>query len=111
MLLSSRHRAFLYHKNIDMRWGFERLSYLVKKEMSEDITYGDLFLFLGFNRRRLKGLFYDGSGLVLLTKRMEKKCFMSVSELSSFELSEEELKLLVHGSVLRRYEPEVRKIS
>ena len=108
MFLSSRYRVFVYSKNIDMRWAFERLSYLVKEEMGEDINFGDLFLFLGSNRRRLKGLFYDGSGLVLLTKRTEKKCFMSVSDLSSFELTRSELKLLVHGSVIRKYKTKQR---
>jgi len=108
MFLSSRYRAFVYFKNIDMRWSFERLSYLVKAEMGEDISFGDLFLFLGSNRRRLKALFYDGSGLVLVTKRTERKCFMSVSDLSSFELTRGELKLLIHGSVIRKYKVKER---
>lgn len=101
-------RVFAYSEAIDMRWAFEKLSYLIREKMGEDINYGDLYLFLGFNRKRLKCLFYDGSGLVLLTKRMEKKRFMRVEELSCFELNKEELKLLFHGSILRKHEPEKR---
>ncbi len=82
----------------------QKFRYLVRSEMKGEINLGDLYLFLGFNRRRLKGLFYDGSGLILLTKRMEKKRFMSLSDLSSPELTRSELKLLVHGSILRKYE-------
>ncbi|MBC6416194.1 MAG: IS66 family insertion sequence element accessory protein TnpB [Bdellovibrionales bacterium] len=91
-----------------MRFGIERLSFLVKEEMGEDVNYGDLFLFLGFNRKRLKGLFFDGSGLLLMTKRMEKKRFMSVNDLSRFSLTRSELKLILHGSVLRDYAPSKR---
>ena len=108
MFLSSNYRVFVYKKNIDMRWAFERLSYLVKQEMGEDIDFGDLFLFLGSNRRRLKALFFDGSGLILLTKRTEKKCFMNVKDLSCFELTRSELKLLIHGSVIRKYQVKER---
>ena len=108
MILSKKGRVLIYRKGIDMRWGFERLSYLVREEMGEDVNFGDLYLFLGHNRKRLKGLFYDGSGLVLLTKRIEKKNFMNVVDLNHFELTREELSLLIHGSVLRKYEPKLR---
>lgn len=92
-----------------MRYGFERLCYLIREEMGENINYGDLYLFLGFNRKRLKGLIFDGSGLILFAKRLEKKNFMSVSELVSHSLTREELNFLIHGSVLRKYLPEKRK--
>ncbi len=104
IFLSEGYRIFVCSQKIDMRWSFERLSYLVRSEMEGEINLGDLYLFLGFNRKRLKGLFYDGSGLVLLTKRMEKERFMSLSDLSSPELTRSELNLLVHGSILRKYE-------
>src|SRR5690606_10770618 len=103
-------RVFIFSKSIDMRWGFERLSYLVREEMSQRIDVGDLFLFLGKNRRRLKGLRFDGSGLMLLTKRMEKNCFMSASDLDGrVEITQVELELLIHGSVIRKYLPEGRR--
>ena len=49
-----------------MRLGFERLSYFAREEMGKNLDVGDVFLFLGHNRRRLKGLTFDGSGLILL---------------------------------------------
>ena len=96
-----------------MRWGFERLSYLVREEMNHGLDVGDLFLFLGNNRRRLKALRFDGSGLVLFVKRMEKRRgFMNVMELEGrVEISHWELELLLHGSVLKKYLPERRKVS
>ena len=95
-----------------MRWAFERLSYLVVEQMGHRLNVGDLFLFLGNNRRRLKALRFDGSGLVLLTKRMEKKRgFMNVMELDGrVEISHWEFELLLHGSVLKKYLPEGRGV-
>jgi len=100
-------KVFVYSEPIDMRMGFERLSYLIREEMGKNIDVGDLFLFLGKNRRRLKALRFDGSGLVLLTKRMEKKKgFMNVRDLEGrTEISHQELELILHGSVLRKYLP------
>ncbi len=96
-------RVFVHKEAIDMRFGFEKLTYLVREKMQAKISEGHLFLFLGKNRKRLKALYFDGSGLVLTHKRMEKSSFMSVEDLSeTTEISIAELKLIMHGSVLRK---------
>ncbi|MEM9400834.1 MAG: IS66 family insertion sequence element accessory protein TnpB [Verrucomicrobiota bacterium] len=107
MKFDKKTKIFIYGEPIDMRMGFERLSYLVREEMGKDIDVGDLFLFLGKNHRRLKALRFDGSGLVLLAKRMEKKRgFMNVRDLEGrLEINHQELELILHGSVLRKYLP------
>lgn len=103
-------QVFVYQKPIDMRCGFERLSYFIKEDMKQDLNFGDVFIFLGNNKKRLKALYFDGSGLVQLIKRMEKrKGFMSIYDLDGrSEITRSELELLLHGSVLRRYSPEVK---
>lgn len=107
MKFDRKTKVFVYSEPIDMRLGFERLSYLIREEMGKNIDIGDLFLFLGKNRRRLKALRFDGSGLILLTKRMEKKKgFMNVKDLEGrVEINHQELELILHGSVLRKYLP------
>ena len=111
IFLPSHSKIYVYSKGIDMRWGFDRLHRIIEEEMGHQMDHGDLFLFLGFNRRRLKGLCFDGSGLILFNKRTEKKSFMSVSEIEEdIELTRSELKLFTHGSVLRKYFPK-RKIN
>lgn len=109
-LLSKKSKVYIYQNPIDMRLGFERLSFFVREEMSKNIDFGDIFIFLGKNRKRLKALWFDGSGLLLLTKRMEKKNgFMNVIDLNGQEsIAQSELELLLHGSVLRKYLPEER---
>lgn len=82
MKFDRKTKIYIYQEPIDMRLGFERLSFLIREEMGKNIDIGDLFLFLGRNKRRLKGLRFDGSGLVIFTKRMEKKKgFMNVRDL------------------------------
>jgi len=96
-------RVFIYRESIDMRCGFERLHSLCVHQMQAKMDQGHLYLFFGKNRRRLKALYYDGSGLVLIAKRIERGGFMAHRELDGInEISQEELKLIFHGSILRR---------
>ncbi len=81
-----------------------KLSFFIREKMRSSIDSGNLFLFLGKNRRRIKALYFDGSGLVIVHKRMEKNNFMSADDLGNIgEISLAELKLIFHGSVLRKF--------
>jgi transposase len=104
MILESKGlRAFIYNEAIDMRCGFERLYHFIREKMNQKVSEGHIYLFLGKNRKRLKALYFDGSGFVLVHKRMEKNNFMSVEDLSEHsEITLSELKLIFHGSVLRK---------
>lgn len=97
-----RVRVFIYQQPIDMRSGFERLSYDVREVFGEDLLEGHMFLFLGKNRRRAKVLFFDHTGLILLTKRLEGGKLMAMGELERVdEITISELKFLLSGSLLR----------
>lgn len=96
-------RVFVYREPIDMRCGFERLHSLCVHQMQAIMDQGHVYLFFGKNRKRIKSLCYDGTGLVLIAKRIERGKFMSHSELiARSEISQEELKLIFHGSIVRR---------
>ena len=96
-------RVFVYRDEVDMRCGFEKLHSYCVHQMHAIMDQGHVYLFFGKNRRRMKVLFYDGSGLMLIAKRMERGKFMSLSELlGRSEITQEELKLILHGSVVRR---------
>jgi transposase len=85
-----------------MRCGFERLHSLCVHQMGAVMDQGHVYLFFGKNRRRLKVLFYDGTGLVLIAKRIEGGRFMTLSGLlGRTELKLSELKQIMHGSVIR----------
>jgi transposase len=103
MLFESRGlRVFVYRDQVDMRCGFERLHSYCVHQMRARMDQGHLYLFFGKNRRRLKILCYDGTGLVLVSKRIERGGFMSLSELlGRAEITISELKLILHGSRIR----------
>lgn len=95
-------RVFVYREYVDLRAGFDKLSSLVREKMSAEIVDGDLFLFLGNNRKRLKAICYDGTGLLLIAKRMERGRFMALEDLEQSEITTEELDWLLRGSTIRR---------
>lgn len=96
--LSPATRVFLALRPVDGRKSFNGLSILIKETLEQDPTSGFLFVFVNKARNRLKILFWDGSGLVLCTKRLERGTFATTAgEGKSQCLRPEELTLLVHG--------------
>lgn len=95
-------RIFVFDQAIDMRAGFDKLLMIVREKMKAQIVGGDLYLFLGHNRKRLKAICYDGTGVILISKRMERGKFMSISDLEEKEITLEELDWLLRGSTIRR---------
>jgi transposase len=68
-------RVFVALDACDMRKGFEGLAGLVGTALGEDLKSGALFVFSNRRRTRLKLLYWDGTGLWLMTKRLEKGTF------------------------------------
>ena len=91
-------RIYLAAGATDMRKGFEGLYGLVRDRLLCEPLSGHLFLFCNAQRNRLKILFWDGSGLILYTKRLEGGRFAApVGQGRSQCLRPEELTLLLHG--------------
>ena len=68
-------RVFLAVEACDLRKGFEGLHALVSERLKEDIKGGALFVFTNQKHTRLKVLYFDGTGLWLMTKRLEEGTF------------------------------------
>lgn len=60
---------------VDMRLGFERLAGLVRERIGYEARSGALFLFVGKRRETLRILFFDGSGMCLFSKRLDRGTF------------------------------------
>ena len=60
---------------IDLRWGFDRLSGVVGERIGRAPRSGALFVFFGKHRDAIKVLFFDGSGLCLFYKRLDRGTF------------------------------------
>ncbi len=93
--LSRKLRVFAYRVPTDMRKSFNTLSALVL-ELGHELLAGDAFLFVGKGRNRAKVLWFDGTGLCLLSKRLEKGRFAAAWERD--ELTSSELVLFLEGS-------------
>lgn len=96
--LSTATRVFVALEPVDMRKSFNGLYALVQSVLGQEPTNGHLYLFTNKLRNRLKILCFDGSGLWVCAKRLEKGTFgwPRGSGVSTC-LRPEELNLLVHG--------------
>jgi transposase len=95
-----RARVFAYGAPADMRKSYEGLSGLVREELSRDPLSGDLYLFVNRLRHRAKVLHWDGTGLCVYAKRLEKgrfACLWREAEGGELALSESELRLFLEG--------------
>jgi transposase len=68
-------QVFVALEAIDLRYSFDRLSGLAKEQVGYDPRSGALFVFFGKRRTALKVLFFDGSGMCVFYKRLDKGTF------------------------------------
>ena len=68
-------RIYVCAQPCDMRLGFNGLATLASNLMNADPYSGALFLFTNRKRNRLKILYFDGQGLWVLARRLEKGTF------------------------------------
>jgi transposase len=99
----SRVPVFAYCRPADMRKSFEGLSALVRRDLGRDPNDGSLYLFTNRRRRRAKVLYFDGTGLCVFAKRLEKGLFAKLWRSESAKelvLTRAELELFLQGSQL-----------
>ena len=72
---TGRTKVFAYCAPVDMRKGYEGLSALVREQLGRDPLDGALYLFTNKRRTRAKVLCFDGSGLWIYAKRLERGRF------------------------------------
>ena len=68
-------RIMVACKPVDFRKGMDSLAALVTQALAADVFAGDVFIFRSKRSDRLKLLIWDGSGLCLITKRLESGAF------------------------------------
>ena len=99
-------KIFIARGVTDLRKSFDTLAALVCEVIDEDPQSGHLFVFLNRRRNRVKILWWDRSGYLLLAKRLEHGQFriydQASERASSFEVSASDLMLLLEGIDLRR---------
>jgi len=99
-------KIYIASEAVDMRKGFEGLFGLVRDHLGQNPLSGHLFLFSNRTRTRLKALVWDGSGLWVCAKRLEKGRFRwPAAEARSVTMRPEELAMLVNGMDLAQARP------
>jgi len=92
---------------VDMRKGFEGLYGLVRDQLGQDPLSGHLFLFTNRAHSRLKALVFDGSGLWVCAKRLERGRFHwpEARDARSVSMRPAELAMLLSGIDLAQARP------
>jgi len=70
-----------------MRASYDTLFAKAKGVLGQDPLSGHLFLFINSRRTSVKCLFYDGTGLVIIAKRMESGVFSRINPMKQGELT------------------------
>ena len=87
----------------DLRRGFTGLSGMVQTKLEQDPFSGHVFVFRGRRGHLLKVLWWDGDGLCLFAKRLERGRFVwPRAESGTVSLSRAQLSMLLEGIDWRR---------
>lgn len=69
--------VYLAVEAIDLRAGFNRLNGIAREQLGCDPRGGALLVFIGKRRTALKVLYYDGTGVCLFYKPLDRGCLSS----------------------------------
>jgi transposase len=95
-------RVFAFPAAADLRKGYDGLYGLVESGLKQDPMSGDLFLFVNESRKLCKVLLWDGTGLCIFQKRLQRGCFAKLwrDDGQVVRLTQSELALFIEGCTL-----------
>jgi transposase len=93
-------KIFVCKEATDMRCSYDGLFEKTKRILLQDPFSGYLFIFMNKQRTSIKCLFYDGTGFVLICKRLERSAFSMLNPFypGDIELSAAEFGLFFEGA-------------
>jgi transposase len=102
--MNRRTKIFISKEAADMRASYDSLFNKVKNIIEEDPMSGHMFVFINKRRNSCKCLYYDGTGLVIVSKRMEKGLFSKINPYHSgkIKLTQAEFNLFFEGVDLNK---------
>ena len=104
LAFNRRTKIFVSKDPTDMRASYDTLFRKSKEIFEKDPFSGHLFVFMNKRRTSCKCLYYDGTGLVIIAKRLEKGLFMRINPYYSdkITLTQAEFALFFEGADLRK---------
>lgn len=102
--MNRRTKIFISKEPTDMRVSYDSLFNKVKTILDEDPMSGHMFVFINKRRNSCKCLYYDGTGLVIVSKRMESGLFSKINPYHSgkIKLTQAEFNLFFEGVDLNK---------
>jgi transposase len=99
-----RTKVFVSKEPTDMRASYDTLFAKAKGVLVQDPFSGHLFVFINSRRNSIKCLYYDGTGLVLLCKRLQRGVFSRINPMFRGEiiLTQAEFALFFEGADLEK---------
>jgi transposase len=99
-----RTKIFVCKEPTDMRASYDTLFSKAKGILKQDPFSGHLFLFINGKRSSIKCLYYDGTGFVIISKRLERGLFSRINPMFSGDitLTAAEFALFFEGADLEK---------
>ena len=104
MAMNRRTKVFVSKEPTDMRASYDTLFAKARGVLNKDPLSGHLFVFINSRRTSIKCLYWDGTGLVLLCKRLDAGTFSRINPMYTGEivLTEAEFALFFEGANLEK---------
>ena len=104
MTFNRRTKIFVCKEPTDMRSSYDTLFSKAKEVLKQDPFSGHLFLFINRARTSIKCLYYDGTGFVIIAKRLERGLFSKINPYyrGEIKLTEAEFALFFEGADLEK---------
>lgn len=104
LTFNRRTKIFVCKEPTDMRASYDTLFSKAAEVLKQDPFSGHLFLFINRTRTSIKCLYYDGTGFVIVAKRMERGVFSKINPYYRGEivLTEAEFALFFEGADLEK---------
>ena len=101
---SGRTKIYAATQPVDLRKSYDSLYTYTRDIIKMDPLSGHVFLFINKKRDRLKCLLWDGTGLIVLCKRLEDRKFTMLNTLQgdTISMSSSEFSLLFEGADLTK---------
>lgn len=82
-----RTKIFVSREPTDMRASYDTLFSKAKGVLNQDPFSGHLFVFINNHRTSIKCLYYDGTGFVIICKRLDKCTFSKINPMYSGDIT------------------------
>jgi len=109
--LNSSTTYYWYDGIADMRKGFDALCGLVQQHMQSNVLQGGVYIFVNRKRNQIKLLTWEGDGLAIYYKRLEKGVYELPSitpDSTSATIDALQLQLILQGIVLKSVQKKIR---